>query len=302
MTKSIADTSTRQLSIKRKYARKAAGETSIDSMHATAMGQSFDRFLQHKLLTQVEEYDLIKRIQQHDDKKAMDTLIMCNLKFVYSVTKRYSFGTETYLHFWDMFNEGCVGMMRAARKFDTNTGLRFISYAVWWIKQRINDYCNTKIPLFRLKKSDADVIIEQLSHVMDADDKQFKKLKSTDKSNYFFLYNHVKPASLDSDLNEMGASLIDTVAYDTTGDDIAKAESTHAGLLKKISHEIDPRHWDIIDALFGITTGIPMTYREVGERLGVSHERIRQIRGLALQKLKHAARSIGIDHNDIEFT
>lgn len=233
-------------------------------------------------LTPEQEVELAIKIK-NGDKSAVDELVTANLKFVVSVAKDYQ-GQGLTLS--DLINEGNYGLIKAAYRFDHTRGFKFISYAVWWIKQSIMQSLNENARIVRLPAN----IINKMSKL----NKEFgdgcdnKNELMSDISDFdVSLLNYQKTTSLNQTINEDSGEIIDLIVGDNNEEtlgmsDIVKKE------LKNILSELDERERVIIESYFGINTEHDgMTLEAIGDKYGLTKERIRQIKEKAIRKLRY---------------
>jgi RNA polymerase primary sigma factor len=234
------------------------------------------------LITPEEEVVLAEKIAQ-GDKKALDKLVNANLRFVISVAKEYQ-GQGVPLV--DLISEGNYGLIKAATKFDHTKGFRFISYAVWWVKQSILQCLSDNARTVRLPVN----IVNQLMKVKKelAQFEQENEREATDNDMDLAVLLHPTCGSLNDKINEDGDEVIDLVSDDTFirpdedfyGEEILKSE------LEKTLSVLSERERAIINMYFGID-GHPMTLEQIGDEFDLTKERIRQIKEKSLRKLKN---------------
>lgn len=243
------------------------------------------------VLTPEEEIELARRIKK-GDQRAMDELVSANLKFVVSVAKEYQ---GQGLPLSDLINEGNYGLMKAAQKFDHKKGFRFISYAVWWIRQSILQSLNDNARIVRLPANVINKLYflnREISKFEMANERQPVYGEILDKDNQpMHLVEYPKCSSLNETINEDGDELIDLIAveeeYDLTIDDRIKIK------LNETLETLDERERVIIECYFGINTDCePMTLEAIGEKYSLTKERIRQIKEKAIRKLRHNAQGL----------
>ncbi|WP_456342292.1 sigma-70 family RNA polymerase sigma factor [Thermovibrio sp.] len=261
---------------------------------------SLDAFLKSiskiPLLTREEEIELAKRAKA-GDKEALKKLVESNLRFVVSVAKKY-LGCGLPLH--DLIAEGILGLIEAARRFDPDKGVKFISYAVWWIRQSIMQALAqqtgaVKIPVKQavlvnkitrsygelLKKLGREPTIEELAEHVGMEPKEVERLLSICQV----------PLSLDTPIGD---------EEDTTFKDFLKGEGTAEVEEKVVQEELKqsiqemleqltPQEKKIIIMRFGLDGNEPKTLREIGEKLGISRERVRQLETRAKKKMREYA-------------
>jgi RNA polymerase primary sigma factor len=243
-----------------------------------------------ELLTPEEEVELAKRIKDGDD-KAIEKLVSSNLKFVISIAKEYQFqGTPLN----DLINDGNEGLIKAALKFDHTKGFRFISYAVWWIRQSIIHGLNCNARTIRLPAN----VINSLNHIKKQTEKfEFENEREPiigeildEENNIEFMETISKTSSLNTIINEDGGELVELVTDDSLeapdkddeGDKLIKDE------LNSMLSKLSDREKDIVILYFGLDKSRePMTLEAIGEKYDLTKERIRQIKEKAIRKLRH---------------
>jgi len=233
-----------------------------------------------RILTQQEEVDLAKRSQGGDD-TALDELVRNNLRFVISVAKEYQ---NQGLPLTDLISEGNCGLILAAKKFDHTKGFKFISYAVWWIKQCIMSSLNDNSRTVRIP---ANVV-----------NKLYKSRKEIAE---FEKHNHRQPTKEEVDMVDIPKCISLNITINEDGDEYTNVienkdadrpdedKKMHLIIKKEISKVLDtisPRERDIIESYYGIN-GTPMTLEMIGEEYDLTKERIRQIKDKAIRKLRH---------------
>jgi RNA polymerase primary sigma factor len=263
---------------------------------------SLDKYLQEigkvELITADEEVELAKRIKQ-GDKLALEKLTKANLRFVVSVSKQYQ---NQGLSLPDLINEGNMGLIKAAQRFDETRGFKFISYAVWWIRQSILQALAEQSRIVRLplnKIGSINKINKAYAHLEQVLEREPKAIEI---ANYLeipveevkeSLKNNGRHISMDAPLlsdeetnmydvlkNEEGTTPETELLYDSLRKEIDRAVST-----------LTPREADVIRLYFGLGGSHPMTLEEIGEKFDLTRERVRQIKEKAIRRLKHASRS-----------
>ncbi len=243
-----------------------------------------------------EEASLARRIREGDD-LAMDRLVRGNLRFVVSVAKQYQ---RQGLSLPDLINEGNLGLIKAARRFDETRGFKFISYAVWWIRQSILQAIAEKGRVVRIplnqsgtlqKINKAQQEFEQ-HHQRHASPEELAEQMGVpiDKIKHSMPLGS-RPLSIDAPFSEEeDGSLIDVL--ENTGssspDENLGQESLHLEI-ERVLRSMSKREEDIIKLSFGIGMQ-PMTMEEIGEKLNLTRERVRQVRDKALKKMRHSSR------------
>jgi len=239
-----------------------------------------------ELLTPEEEVELAIRIKD-GDQGAIDKLINANLKFVVTIANDYA-GKGVSLS--DLINEGNYGLIKAAKRFDHTRGFKFISYAVWWVKQSIlqclNDHARTiRLPVNVLNKT------YQLQKELEQGEIEEGKIPLEDLD---YLDKLPKVSSLNFNINEDGDEIIDMISEDPIKiyeDEIAK----DLDLKKRISdcmEILDERERDIMINYYGLFDNQSLTLEVIGEKYDLTKERVRQIKSRAIKKLKYNLISI----------
>ncbi|MBO5706918.1 MAG: RNA polymerase sigma factor RpoD/SigA [Bacteroidaceae bacterium] len=260
--------------------------------------QSLDKYLQEigreQLLTVEEEVELSQRIRK-GDRQALDTLVKSNLRFVVSVAKQYQ---NQGLTLPDLINEGNVGLIKAAEKFDETRGFKFISYAVWWIRQTILQALAEQSRIVRLPLNQVSAV-NKISKAITKFEQEFERKPSPEE--LAELVNEV-PEKINDSLRASGRHVSMDAPF-VEGEDnspLDVMENTDApaadhtliseSLQLEISRALDilnERERDIIEMSFGISQP-EMTLEEIGDRFGLTRERVRQIREKAIRKLRVA--------------
>lgn len=268
---------------------------SITNRSSAALDKYLVEIGREELITTDEEVELAQRIHK-GDQKALEKLTRANLRFVVSVAKQYQ---NQGLALNDLIDEGNLGLIKAAQKFDETRGFKFISYAVWWIRQSILQAISeqsriVRMPLnqvgFQSKLSKARINFEQenerrpsvqeLAEVMDAPEDKISDA----------LGNNGKKVSVDAPFqNDETSAMIDTMTDEgaPTTDEEMERESLSSDLDAALSC-ISDREQTVLKLLFGI--GHPeMTAEEVANSLNLTRERVRQIKERALRRLRENA-------------
>jgi RNA polymerase primary sigma factor len=239
------------------------------------------------LLTPEEEVELAKKIKKGDT-KAIERLVNANLRFVISIAKEYQ---NQGLSLDDLIGEGNYGLIKAATRFDHTKGFRFISYAVWWIKQSIIQGLNDNARVVRLPASIINKIsflkkeIEKFEFENEREPIYGEILDENNEAVELILYP--KYSSLNEVINEDGDEVIDTLVMNEDDSSFVIDERVK-NLLNKTLETLDERERNIIQCYYGINTNCePMTLEVIGEKYNLTKERIRQIKFKALRKLRH---------------
>lgn len=260
--------------------------------------QSLDKYLQEigreQLLTVEEEVELSQRIRK-GDRRALDTLVKSNLRFVVSVAKQYQ---NQGLSLPDLINEGNVGLIKAAEKFDETRGFKFISYAVWWIRQTILQALAEQSRIVRLPLNQVSAV-NKISKAITKFEQDHERKPSPEE--LAELVNE-SPEKINDSLRASGRHVSVDAPF-VEGEDnspLDVMENTDApaadhslineSLQMEISRALEilnDRERDIIEMSFGISQP-EMTLEEIGDRFGLTRERVRQIREKAIRKLRTA--------------
>ena len=263
--------------------------------------QSLDKYLQEigreELVSPEEEVELAQRIR-NGDQKALEKLTRANLRFVVSVAKQYQ---NQGLSLPDLINEGNLGLIKAAEKFDETRGFKFISYAVWWIRQSILQALAEQSRIVRLPLNQVGSL-NKINKALSKFEQENERLPSNDELSEMIEVPKDKIAdtlrvsgrhvSVDAPFVEgEDNSLLDILPNDDS-------PSADKGLVNEsLSTEIDralqiltPREREIIKSFFGIGCQ-EMTLEEIGERLDLTRERVSQIKEKAIRKLKKPSAS-----------
>ena len=270
-------------------------------MYVPRSQRMLDQYLQEiaqvPLLTPEEEVELARRIKQ-GDQAALHRLVRANLRFVVSVAKKYQ---GQGLSLADLISEGNYGLVKAAQRFDETRGFKFISYAVWWVRQSIlkalSDQVRTvRLPLNRvgtlskMRKASAQLAqelgrqptIEEIADVLGVKEDKVRE----------GMQHSRRALSMDAPFDEDdGNSLLDVLADDghAAPDEDLTNESLNIDVERALA-TLHPREAEITRLYFGIGHEQPLTLVEVGERFGLTRERVRQIKEKALRKLRQKHR------------
>jgi RNA polymerase primary sigma factor len=272
------------------------------SFESDVLSTYFREIGAYRLLSREEELALGRRIHAGDE-SAVGELVCANLRFVISIAKRYQ---NQGVSLSDLINEGNVGLMRAARKYDEAKGVKFISYAVWWIRQAIvqalSEYAHTvRIPVGRVAMLHRiTVVTNALRQELGREPSRQEVAASLDMA----MDDLVKAIpigqaelSLDAPLvdNEEGR-LLDILADDDSSspDEDVGGGDLSSSIDEALSHLRD-REGRVLRLYFGLDGNEPMTLEEIGDELGVTRERVRQIKERALGKLRRSSTAIQLE-------
>jgi len=231
-------------------------------------------------ITPQQEIEIAKRIAAGDE-KAIDELVMANLRFVISIAKDYQ---NQGISLADLISEGNYGLITAAKRFDHTKGFKFISYAVWWVKQSILQCLNDNSRMVRIPAN----MVNKLSKIkkeIEQFEKEFERSPTSEEVEYI----HVPSCgSLNTQINEDGDELGALIKDDTfpRPDKGVDDNDTLNGRLNRVMSQLSEREKEIINCYFGIY-GNPMTLESIGEELKLTKERIRQIKESAIRKIRN---------------
>ena len=263
---------------------------------------SLDKYLQEigkvDLISAEEEVSLAQRIRQ-GDRAALEKLTKANLRFVVSVSKQYQ---NQGLSLPDLINEGNLGLIKAAQRFDETRGFKFISYAVWWIRQSILQALAEQSRIVRLPLNKIGAI-NKINKAYAKLEQEYERepnfgeiaemLEITETEVKDSIRNSGRHVSMDAPLMQDE----DNNLYDVLrSDDIPTPESglIYESLKKEIERAIStltPRESEVIRFYFGLNGSHPMTLEEIGEKFDLTRERVRQIKEKAIRRLKNTSRS-----------
>ncbi len=250
------------------------------------------------LLTAVEEVDLAKRIRR-GDQEALDRLTKANLRFVVSVAKQYQ---NQGLSLADLINEGNIGLIKAAKRFDETRGFKFISYAVWWIRQAILQALAEQSRIVRLPLNRVGTLhkIGKVSSSLEQDlgrepspDEIARELELTEGEVADTLKISNSHLSLDAPFSDSeDNSLLDVLEDELQpSPDTSLLDESLRIEIEKALDTLTPREAEVINLYFGLNHEKPLTLEEIGARFSLTRERVRQIKEKAIRRLRHASRS-----------
>ena len=270
--------------------------------------QSLEKYLQEigkvDLLTPEEEVDLAKRIKQ-GDQEALEKLTKANLRFVVSVAKQYQ---NQGLSLSDLINEGNLGLIKAAQRFDETRGFKFISYAVWWIRQSILQALAEQSRIVRLPLNKVGSL-NKINRAFSELEKEFEREPSAEELAHVLeiateevettLGVAARHVSMDAPfVDGEDNSLLDVLENSTT-----PGTDAHLSYTQSLRREIErslgtltERQCDVIKLYFGIGVEHPMSLEDIGDKFGLTRERVRQIKDKAINKLRSVSRSKLLKH------
>lgn len=263
--------------------------------------QSLDKYLQEigrvDLITSEVEVELARRIRE-GDQIALEKLTKANLRFVVSVAKQYQ---NNGLTLGDLINEGNLGLIKAAKRFDETRGFKFISYAVWWIRQSIMQALAEQSRIVRLPLNRVGSLSKIAKTFSDLEQK-FQREPSTEEiaevigvttedvlANLQVSGRHV---SMDAPFAQgEDGSLLDVLS------DVNESNPEKQLMTESLTQEVQRalstltiREADVIRSYFGLNNNISMTLEEIGEKFNLTRERVRQIKEKATRRLRHSSR------------
>ncbi|HPE96544.1 MAG TPA: sigma-70 family RNA polymerase sigma factor [Chitinophagales bacterium] len=265
--------------------------------------ESLEKYLQEigkvDLVTAEEEVLLAQRIKQ-GDQEALEKLVKANLRFVVSVAKQYQHNGLTLN---DLINEGNVGLVKAAQKFDETKGFKFISYAVWWIRQSIMQALAEQSRLVRLplnkvgslskinkafseleQQYEREPTAEELAECLELGVEEIKNTMSVST-------RHVSvDAPLDDGENSSLLDVLENREVEKTDEKLDYTFSLKVETERTLA-TLTERERDVIKLFFGIGVPYAMTLEDIGEEFGLTRERVRQIKDNAINKLRSSARN-----------
>jgi len=276
------------------------GERNVDSNKDKSLNRAMRLYLKEiskiPLLTADEEKELGRRVQL-GDKDALQKLTESNLRFVIKIAKKYR---KSGLPFLDLINEGNIGLMEAARRFDPERKVRFTSYAVWWIRQAILHYLSQSSQVFRVSPKTANILYRVATTLAkrrseDSETLTREQLAKEVGVSLNELNSSLEAAggtlSLDHPIDEAG----DLVLGDTLEQDIIQSAEETA-IQQHLKEQIEESLGSlsnmeerVLRLRFGLDTDDPMTLKEIGDKMNLSRERIRQIEAQALNKLRRSS-------------
>jgi RNA polymerase primary sigma factor len=265
---------------------------------------SLDKYLQEigrvELISADEEVELARRIRE-GDRTALERLTKANLRFVVSVSKQYQ---NQGLALPDLINEGNLGLIKAAERFDETRGFKFISYAVWWIRQSILQALAEQARIVRLPLNKIGTI-NKINKAFSELEQKFERPPSAEELAEFLectadeikqsLANNGRHVSMDAPLvegDESSSSMYDVLVNDSLPG--PEKELVVESLRKDIDRSLSTltsRESDVVRLYYGLNGKHPMTLEEIGERFDLTRERVRQIKEKAIRRLKHTSRS-----------
>ena len=265
---------------------------------------SLDKYLQEigreDMISADEEVELAIKIKQ-GDRAALERLTRANLRFVVSVSKQYQ---NQGLTLPDLINEGNIGLIKAAERFDETRGFKFISYAVWWIRQSILQALAEQARIVRLPLNKIGVInkinrayseLEQKYERPPSVDELADVLECSQEDVRQSLANNGRHVSMDASLvegDEPSSNMYDLLPNDSlpSPEGGLNTESLRKDIERSLT-TLTSRQGDVVRMYYGLSGRYPLTLEEIGEKFDLTRERVRQIKEKAIRRLKHTSRS-----------
>ena len=274
----------------------------ISKQYTNRESQSLDKYLQEigkvELLTPQEEIDLARRIKK-GDQKSLEKLTKANLRFVVSVAKQYQ---NQGLSLGDLINEGNLGLIKAAKRFDETRGFKFISYAVWWIRQSILQALAEQSRIVRLPLNRVGAL-NKIGKAFSTLEQEFEREPSASElaeeldMSLFEVSDTLKISGRHLSMDAPFAQGEDNRLLDVIQDN--RQPTPDSGLLeqslkdevKRALATLSEREAQVIKLYFGLDSEHSLTLEEIGEKFNLTRERVRQIKEKAIRRLRHASRS-----------
>jgi RNA polymerase primary sigma factor len=249
-----------------------------------------------EMITTEQEIDLATRIQE-GDQVALDKLVTANLRFVVSVAKQYQ---SHGLALIDLINEGNLGLIKAAKRFDHTRGFKFISYAVWWIRQSILQAIAENARIVRLPSNQISRLnkfnvafakLEQQFNREPTEEEMCAEMEITKLDYQKITSNHKRHTSLDAAVSSHDDSnlLKDVLINDDSAMPDENSETDSLKIqLRNVMSRLDSREYEVISMYFGLGDGDQRTLEDIADRFDLTRERVRQIKERALRKLRYS--------------
>ena len=266
---------------------------SITNRESASLDKYLQEIGQEELLTTDQEVELAQRIRK-GDKRALERLTKANLRFVVSVAKPYR---NQGLILPDLINEGNVGLIKAAEKFDETRGFKFISYAVWWIRQSILQAIAEQSRLVRLPLNQVGSV-NKITRELNKFEQEHERKPSVDEIAERVdlpedkiadaMKANSRHVSMDAPIADgEDSSMIDFLSGDSSNTDRELAIESLKAEVSRILKLLTDKEQKVLRAFFGIDGSPEMTLDEIGEKYNLTRERVRQIKEKALRRLRH---------------
>src|SRR6201986_250039 len=284
-----------------RYLRKNMRQLKITQSITNRESQSLDKYLHEiskvAMITAEEEVILAQKIRE-GDQAAPERLTKTNLRFVVSVAKQYQ---NQGLTLGDLINEGNLGLIKAAKRFDETKGFKFISYAVWWIRQSILQAIAEQSRIVRLPLNQVGSL-SKISKAFSKLEQEFERepspeeladiLETTVDKISDTLSNSGRHVSMDAPFVQGEENtLLDVLENSEPNTDSILINESLSEEIKRSLSTLTEREREIIVLFFGLSTNHPLSLEEIGEKFNLTRERVRQIKDKALQRLRHTSRS-----------
>ena len=274
----------------------------VNKQYTNRESQSLDKYLQEigrvELLDPEEEIELARRIKK-GDQKALEKLTKANLRFVVSVAKQYQ---NQGLSLGDLINEGNLGLIKAAKRFDETRGFKFISYAVWWIRQSILQALAEQSRIVRLPLNRVGAL-NKIGKAFSTLEQEFEREPSASElaeeldMSLFEVADTLKISGRHLSMDAPLAQGEDNRLLDVIQDERTPLPD-HSLIKESLSKEVEralgtltEREAEVIRLYFGLGREHSLTLEEIGEKFQLTRERVRQIKEKAIRRLRHASRS-----------
>ena len=272
---------------------------SITNRESSSLEKYLHEIGKEEMITPQEEVFLAQRIKAGDP-KALDRLTRANLRFVVSVAKQYQ---NQGLSLSDLINEGNLGLIKAAQRFDETKGFKFISYAVWWIRQSVLQAIAEQSRMVRLPLNQIGAM-NKVRKAFSKLEQEYQREPSPEEisvavqlsSNQVFdaIRGGVKPLSVDApfDNSDESNTLLDVLENEhfPSADSLLINESLQADINRSLG-TLSKREGDVVKLFYGIGTNHSLSLEEIGAKLSLTRERVRQIKETAIRRLKNSARN-----------
>jgi RNA polymerase primary sigma factor len=274
----------------------------ISKQYTNRESQSLDKYLQEigkvDLLTPQEEIELARRIKK-GDQKSLEKLTKANLRFVVSVAKQYQ---NQGLSLGDLINEGNLGLIKAAKRFDETRGFKFISYAVWWIRQSILQALAEQSRIVRLPLNRVGAL-NKIGKAFSTLEQEFEREPSASElaeeldMSLFEVSDTLKISGRHLSMDAPFAQGEDNRLLDVIQDQRQPApdhqlmEESLKVEVRRALNTLSEREAQVIRLYFGLDQEHSLTLEEIGEKFNLTRERVRQIKEKAIRRLRHASRS-----------
>ena len=257
---------------------------------------SLDKYLQEigrmDLISADEEVELARKIRA-GDRLALERLTKANLRFVVSVSKQYQ---NQGLALPDLINEGNLGLIKAAERFDETRGFKFISYAVWWIRQSILQALAEQARIVRLPLNKIGNI-NKINRAFSELEQKFERPPSAEELAEFLSCStdEIKQSLADAPLvesDESSSNMYDVLMGDSlpSPESNLVLESLRSDIRRSLT-SLTPRESEVISMFFGLEGKAPLSLEEIGDRFELTRERVRQIKEKAIRRLKHTSKN-----------